>query len=81
MRVGDLDGDHRDDFFTFLPAPFGQCYTVLSQGTSMGPSVLWPETIAPSATEVPFVGDLNGDGKAVFAQSIHTLLPAFPHIS
>ena len=36
VRIGDLDGDGKDDFFTFLPPPLAQCYTVLSQGTAMG---------------------------------------------
>jgi hypothetical protein len=72
IRVGDLDGDRRQDFFTFLPPPFGQCYTVLSQGTAMGENVLWPEPVAPHEADRPFVGDVDGDGKSdviVFAQS------------
>jgi hypothetical protein len=71
VRVGDLDHDNRQDFFTFLPPPFGQCYTSLSQSTSMGASVLWREVVTPASTDRPFVGDANGDGKAdiiVFAQ-------------
>ena len=56
VRIGDLDGDQKDDFFTFLPAPIAQCYTVQSLGTSMGPNVLWPEPVAPLSTDMPFVG-------------------------
>jgi ELWxxDGT repeat protein len=72
VRIGDLNGDSRDDFFTFLPPPFGQCYTAASLGTSMGPSVLWRELVVPLGTDIPYVGDVNGDGKAdviVFARN------------
>ena len=64
VRIGDLNQDGKDDYFTFLPPPWGQCYTVLSQGMSMGPNVLWPEEVTPDAKDKPFVGDVNGDGKA-----------------
>ena len=60
-------------FFTFLPPPFAQCYSVLSLGTSMASNVLWAEAVAPllGAGDNVYVGDVNGDGKAdiiIFAQ-------------
>jgi hypothetical protein len=70
IRIGKVDTDAREDFFTFLQ-PYAQCYSVRSLGTSMAANALWPEAVAPLSTDVPYVGDANGDGRGdviIFAQ-------------
>ena len=62
----------KEDFFTFLPPPMAQCYTVQSQGYEHGAQRAVAGSGGAAASDgLPFVGDANGDGKAdiiVFAQ-------------
>ena len=73
IKVGDRDGDGKDDFFTFMTPPSGQVYNVLSRGTSMGDNIEYNSSgIATLSTDLPFLGDANGDGREdiiVFSQS------------
>ena len=73
VGIGDTNGDGRDDFLTFLtPASGGQCYTVQSTGSGMGPNMLWHETIRLFPADDPQVADVNGDERAdvvIFARS------------
>jgi hypothetical protein len=77
IGIGDLDGDGKDDFFTFMPPPSGQVYTALSEGTRMADNVLLYEDVAPDDTDRPFVGDINGDGREdiiVFRQHLGDIM-------
>ena len=71
IRIGDRNGDGRDDIFTFLPLPWGEAYSALSRLNSIGVNERWPQILLASDRDIPFVGDVNGDHKAdviVFAQ-------------
>jgi hypothetical protein len=71
--IGDVNGDGKDDFLTFLPpARGGDYYTVVSLGSGMAPNILGSEKIRLNAADRVFAGDVNGDKMAdiiVFAQS------------
>lgn len=74
--VGDFNGDNKADIVSFAqqvldsfggtvigPAPVR---VALSTGQSFGPAAVWHPNFSP-LSEVPMVGDFNGDGKADIA--------------
>ncbi len=72
ISIGDINGDGRDDFATFLPSPNNQVYVVYSQGDSMSDNYLLASGFPSSSFDQPFLADVNADGKAdlvLFRQS------------
>ncbi len=69
--VGDFNGDGKDDIAVFTRGTTGDVYVALSDGTKFtGNSVKWHDNFAYN-TEVPAIGDFDGDGKddiAVFTR-------------
>ncbi|MFB9627594.1 FG-GAP-like repeat-containing protein [Nonomuraea helvata] len=61
-RVGDFNGDGKDDIATFTNNPAADVYVALSSGTGFGAAAKWHDDFAP-AGEFPYVGDYDGDGK------------------
>ncbi|WP_255956059.1 DUF2961 domain-containing protein [Streptomyces odontomachi] len=59
--VGDFNGDGKDDIATFTRGDTADVYVALSTGTSFGASRIWHTHFAVG-TEIPEVGDFNGDG-------------------
>jgi hypothetical protein len=61
--VGDFNGDNKDDIATFTRGESANVYVALSNGSSfVGTSVKWHDWFA-AWSELPAVGDFNGDGK------------------
>jgi hypothetical protein len=61
--AGDFNGDGRDDVVTFTRGAAADVYVALSRGSSFqGTGWKWHDYFA-AGTEVPLVGDFNGDGK------------------
>ncbi len=62
-HTGDVNGDGRADIVTFTRGAAADVYVALSDGSSFGPGVKWHDFFAVG-TEMPFVGDVNGDGRS-----------------
>ncbi|RAN94385.1 hypothetical protein GAR05_04907 [Micromonospora saelicesensis] len=61
-RVGDVNGDGRDDIVTFTCDPNADVYVATSTGTGFaGTTVKWHDYFC-LAGEFPYLGDANGDG-------------------
>ncbi|MEH1102803.1 FG-GAP repeat domain-containing protein [Micromonospora sp. CPCC 205561] len=62
-RVGDIDGDGRDDVVTFTCDANADVYAATSTGTSFaGTTVKWHDFFC-LAGEFPYLADVNGDGR------------------
>ncbi len=70
--VGDFNGDGKDDLATFTRGNTGDVYVALSTGSSfVGTAVKWHDWFSINS-EIPLVGDFNGDGRddiATFTRS------------
>ncbi|WP_399891179.1 FG-GAP-like repeat-containing protein [Streptomyces sp. BBFR51] len=61
-RVGDVNGDGKDDIVAFTQGANSDVYVALSDGARFGTGQLWNEFFAPTG-EFPYLGDYDGDGK------------------
>ncbi|MFN0016178.1 MAG: FG-GAP-like repeat-containing protein [Saprospiraceae bacterium] len=65
--VGDFNGDGKDDIATFTRGAAADVFVVLSDGAKFnGTSVKWHNSFCVG-TEIPLIGDFNGDGKSDIA--------------
>ncbi|MBK9462119.1 MAG: VCBS repeat-containing protein [Sphingobacteriales bacterium] len=61
--VGDFNGDKKDDIATFTRGTTADVYVALSDGTKFnGTGIKWHDSFCYD-TEIPLVGDFNGDKK------------------
>ncbi|MEV4415586.1 DUF4185 domain-containing protein, partial [Catellatospora sp. NPDC049609] len=60
--TGDFTGDGRDDAVTFTGSPLYDAYVAPSTGSAFGAGVKWHDRLV-AGSEVPAVGDVNGDGR------------------
>ncbi|NEB15860.1 FG-GAP repeat domain-containing protein [Streptomyces coelicoflavus] len=61
-RVGDVNGDKKDDILAFTQGTESDVYVALSDGNKYGPGTRWNDFFSPTG-EFPYVGDYDGDGK------------------
>ncbi|MFJ7230779.1 peptidoglycan DD-metalloendopeptidase family protein [Streptomyces tendae] len=61
-RIGDVNGDKKDDIIAFTQGTESDVYVALSNGAAYGPGARWNEYFSPTG-EFPYVGDYDGDGK------------------
>ncbi|GAA3166040.1 hypothetical protein GCM10010451_12650 [Streptomyces virens] len=61
-RVGDFNGDKKDDIVAFTQGANSDVFVALSDGSGFGGGQVWNEFFSPSG-EFPYVGDYDGDGK------------------